>query len=559
MKMKKNWFLCLILMMAGVFAFGEENKAVKAPFTKGVNLTTWFEIWSPGIPNLRKYDRSDFEHIKELGCDVIRLPIHFAMFYDEKGKIKPIIFEYLDKACDWAEELGLHLIIDNHSFNSGDYPSAKEVEEHLLEVWPQIAKRYKNRSDLILYEILNEPRVKEEEWFVIQKKALDAIRKVDKKRAVVVTGADWGGLNAMSKLKVYEDENLIYSFHFYDPFYFTHQGANWSSKEVADLEKVPFPYDKDRLPVLKGAAKTSWVQNYFNGEYKRAGTVEALKKQLQKAVDFSVKNNVPVFDGEMGVYNAVSPEADRNIWYEAVGGLMKEFGIPFCVWGYDGSFGIFKKGTAEIYPYDLNVEVVAGLGMKVPSDAGKENPMKNAPLKLPFTLYDDFATSGVNMNCWNFGTYNADFDKDKSEGAFCVRLGNGQRYGSYNFGLERVSMKFLEERADRCFVSFDVKFTKSEQEFQLRFVDSDDGTGELPPWRLIYPVNAKDYKLGEWVHVEIPIGEMKESGAWSNSLSKWFNARGEFSWARVLRLEFSAENCEIPGFVYLDNIKIIEK
>ena len=57
----------------------------KAPFTKGVNLTLWFEAWNPGVPNLRLYDKADFENIKALGCDVIRLPIHFDMFIEDKA------------------------------------------------------------------------------------------------------------------------------------------------------------------------------------------------------------------------------------------------------------------------------------------------------------------------------------------------------------------------------------------------------------------------------------------------------------------------------------------
>ena len=46
------------------------------PFTKGVNLTNWFQVNEVGQIQINKYTKKDFEQLKSLGCDVIRLPIH---------------------------------------------------------------------------------------------------------------------------------------------------------------------------------------------------------------------------------------------------------------------------------------------------------------------------------------------------------------------------------------------------------------------------------------------------------------------------------------------------
>ena len=47
------------------------------PFTKGVNLTNWFQVNEVEQIHINKYTKKDFEQLKSLGCDVIRLPIHF--------------------------------------------------------------------------------------------------------------------------------------------------------------------------------------------------------------------------------------------------------------------------------------------------------------------------------------------------------------------------------------------------------------------------------------------------------------------------------------------------
>ncbi|MBS0012180.1 MAG: cellulase family glycosylhydrolase [Bacteroidales bacterium] len=67
-----------------------------------------------------------------------------------------IFIENLHKVIDWAEELQIHLILDNHTFN----PSVNtdpEVGDILNKVWAQMAQEFSGRSEYIYYEILNEP------------------------------------------------------------------------------------------------------------------------------------------------------------------------------------------------------------------------------------------------------------------------------------------------------------------------------------------------------------------------------------------------------------------
>ena len=45
-------------------------------FTKGVNVTGWFQAGSAREIHFTMFTKKDFEQIKSLGCDVIRLPIN---------------------------------------------------------------------------------------------------------------------------------------------------------------------------------------------------------------------------------------------------------------------------------------------------------------------------------------------------------------------------------------------------------------------------------------------------------------------------------------------------
>ena len=286
----KRIILTIALLLLTASAFCQNN----LPFSKGINMLTYFESWDKGVlPNLNKHDEADFACLKDMGVEVIRLPVHFDNLMEPyaTGKIYDIIFEKLDLVCDWAEKYQIYLVIDNHSFNSEEEdnnpPSAQFYKEHLESVWAQVADRYKDRSQYIIYEIINEPKGKgdvKQKWVSVQQEIIDLIRSYDPYRDIVVTSADFSSIDTLVKMKPYKDPNLIYTFHFYEPFIFTHQGATWVGKEMMDLEGLPFPYDRKKLPKLRGNAKNSWVQWQIENEYYQTGTEKFINNRIKKAV-----------------------------------------------------------------------------------------------------------------------------------------------------------------------------------------------------------------------------------------------------------------------------------
>lgn len=342
-------------------------QAQDAPFRRGVNLTNWFQARdAEGIP-FERYTRQDFANIRSLGADVIRLPIslHNMAGPAPEHTLDPRFLDMLDQAVDWAEELGLHLVLDNHSFSPvrDTDPAVREV---LLKVWPQVARHFRDRSALVYYEVLNEPHgIDDAIWNAIQGEVIDAIRAVDRKHAIIVGGAGWNSYNNLAAIPDYADDNLIYTFHFYDPFLFSHQGASWTTPSMVEIQGIPFPYRPERMPELPDSLAGTWVGE-AHARYAEDGNVAATHALLDIALAFRAQRGVPLFLGELGILMTHADPAERVAWYHAVREYLDEHRLAWTTWDYHGGFGLFLKNSAGRFPEDLNVPLLEALGFAMP-------------------------------------------------------------------------------------------------------------------------------------------------------------------------------------------------
>ena len=153
--MKTRLFWCFFIVI--IFFLLCPIQAVE--FKKGVHFNQWFETSGVNQIVFDKYKKNDFRNVKKLGGNIVRLPVNFEAMSSGSPDylIDHAFFEYLDSAVFLAEELQLYLIIDNHTFYT-DPSVYVNIEDRLKKMWNQISNRYKDRSDLIMYEICNEPR-----------------------------------------------------------------------------------------------------------------------------------------------------------------------------------------------------------------------------------------------------------------------------------------------------------------------------------------------------------------------------------------------------------------
>ena len=545
----------LPILLALLLLFSFTDLKAQAPFKRGVNLTGWFQTNSTRSVQFTKFTRKDFENIKSLGCDVIRLPINlFYMAGDKPGyTIDPLLFDFLDQAVNWAEELQIYLMIDNHT--SDDKASKNlDLEAELAKIWTQIAARYKNRSGYLLYEVMNEPNgITTAVWGKIQQTAIDAIRANDTKHTIVVGPSSFNTYNELNQLPVYTDTNLLYTFHFYDPFLFTHQGATWVTPSMVNLAGVPFPAGAGPMPVMPPELAGSWIGNAFNS-YASDGTVAKVKQLIDVAIAFKNSRKVPVFCGEFGVYMQNSNDVFRVSWYDDVRKYLEVNNIPWTIWDYQGGFGLFQKGTDALFDYHLNIPMVKALGLTAP--AQKVYVLKADSIGFP--IYSDWVGEHI-MQSVNSSSGTADFysDVEPNNGKYCLYWNGSAQYGY--LGFDFVPNKDLSHLvADNYALSFLVRGNTPGTKFDVRFVDSKTTNPQDHPWRMGYTITESQATWdGQWHKIYLPLKNFIDQGAWDGS---WFNSIGAFDWKATDHFYIVAEQGDLTGkSLWFDNICLTNK
>jgi len=539
--MKKFILLCLLL---NYFLIAQQN-----PFSRGVNLTNWFQPNGAKQIQFSKYTREDFEQLKSLGVDVIRLPInlHYMTYGPPTYALDSLFLYFLDQVVDWTEELEINLILDNHTFDVTQ-STDPNIDQVLIPVWTQMASHFKHRSNKIFYEVLNEPHgISDLRWNQIQQTVVNVIRPVDQTHTIIVGRAGWNSYNNLAAMPVYSDSNLIYTFHFYDPFIFTHQGTSWTN--LGPLAGVPFPYDASKMPVCPPTLVGTWVQTSLNN-YSSDGTIQKVQSLIDLTVNFQKARNVRLFCGEFGVFIPYSPDSDRVYWYEVVRKYLEQNNISWTTWDYQGGFGLFEKNSNELFNHDLNVPLLIALGFNIPPQT--EYVQKADTSK--FYFYSDFVGENINDASYTNGTLDFYHSENPSDGRYCIYWNGAQRYGAISFDFmpnKDLSVLKSEDYVFDCMIKGNISYTS----FDIRFIDSKTSTSDHP-WRMGYKVNKSKITLtNDWQNLRIPLKNFYEFGSWDNNT--WYNPMGLFDWKDIDRFEIVAEDSSlIVTKLWFDEIKI---
>lgn len=346
-------------------------QAVKAPFHKGINFSYWLTPKGYGEEGKCFITKQDFINVKSLGCDVVRLPMYLEYYCSEENgwKIPEHFLNCLDNFAAWAEELNLSAVFDFHNNTTVGTFTPENIDEILIPIWTQLANRYKDGYEKLVFEIYNEPHeIDLTVWGNALIKTIKAIRQIDKKHYLIAGGGDWNSFESLKQLPLIDDDKMIYTFHFYEPHLFTHQGAEWSG--MKRITNIPFPYNKDKMPACP-ENPTERELEFFSEKYnyELRGTEKAIADYFDQFVQFSIQRNAPIYCGEFGVYMPYAVPEERVNWYRIVTNLLEERNIARTSWDYYGGFGIFKSFYPDYiqkFPDDLNIDIVKALGLKIP-------------------------------------------------------------------------------------------------------------------------------------------------------------------------------------------------
>jgi len=523
------------------------------PFQKGVNLSNWFQSSTVQEVNFSKYTYDDFVDIQSLGVDVIRVPINLhGMSSGEPDYIlDPLLLFFLDQIIDWTEALGMHLILDNHSFDDGE-PTTPAIYTPLSKVWPQLAEHFLGRDSTLYFEIKNEPfEITDMIWDTIQQNIVNLIRETDPHRILIVGPANWNSYHNLHAMLNYTDENLIYTFHFYDPFVFTHQGASWTSPSMEPLTGVPFPYGASPMPTCPPSLVGTWIQSNL-ANYAGQGTAEHMRNLLDIAVAFRTARGVPIYCGEFGTYMRNADPDQRVTWYEETTGYLDSLAIGWTMWDYHGGFGLFEPNSNGMFHHDLNIPLVEAMGFNPPP----QSDYVKRPDSVGFYLYDDFIAQGISPDLSSNGEIDLYASTNPRSGNFNMDWSEADQYDRIGFDFKPD--KDLTLLHDQNFVlTLWIAGSGTPVDLDIRFVDTKTDLPEDHPWRMSTTLTSGDLIWdGDWQYIQIPLDSFAESGSWDGT---WYNPAGLFDWSDIDALQIVSENGDFGATVFsFDEIRIVD-
>lgn len=215
----------------------------------GVNVDTY--IFEDGrVPPPWFVGSKDFEDLAKWGMNSFRLNMDYRWFISKKlDQVNPKGWEYLDWVVSEAERNRLYVILDMHipvgGMQVGGHVTKLWTDEKLqqvfIDLWKQIADRYKNSPAIAGYYLIGEPTPKKRaQWQTLAQATYDAIREVSPDQVVIVEAPNSGD-GDLAQLKPLNGTNIMYSWQYYEPFPFTHQGASWEEPGGLQADDVTYP------------------------------------------------------------------------------------------------------------------------------------------------------------------------------------------------------------------------------------------------------------------------------------------------------------------------------
>jgi endoglucanase len=325
-------------------------------FRHGVNLGNYLEV--PPDENWGVIVSADeFAAMKHEGFDHVRVPVGWQHYAGPAPDftLAPEIFARVDFAVTNALANKLAVMINIHHFDELDTNPAGTTEE-LLKIWVQVAEHYQKFPRQLAFELDNEPHAHATTALMnpIYARAITEIRVSNPKRTIFVEPGNWGNIDELTNLVLPPDDNVIVSVHCYDPFYFTHQGAKWSSQDFLQTGIVfPGPPAEPLVPDASLNLKP-WVRDWIK-KYNTLPTNQnpssplAFAGKLKFVRSWSDYYGRPVHLGEFGAYTKAD-ERSRANFYSAMRRTAEAFQIGWCIWDWSDGFHYWNKAENHALP-----------------------------------------------------------------------------------------------------------------------------------------------------------------------------------------------------------------
>jgi len=309
--------LCGLVVCAGALGYGSERDALSHSrlLGRGINLGNALEApkegeW--GVTLKPEY----FHEIKQAGFNSVRVPIRWSAHAATQSPytIDASFFDRIDWVVNQALSNDLVIVLDLHHY----YQMEKDPDQNvprLIGLWRQIAEHYRNSSDHVYFELLNEPsgQLSDEKWQTVMSEVLRTIRESNPNRTVIIGPGYWNSLDHLANLILpKEDNNIIVTFHYYIPIQFTFQGSDYHGSDK-----------------WKGTTWSDTPQEH-----------SVLEQDFDKAAAWAAQNHRPLYLGEFGSYQVADMQSHQS-WTQAVVEAAQKRGFSWSYWEFCSGFGAY--------------------------------------------------------------------------------------------------------------------------------------------------------------------------------------------------------------------------
>jgi aryl-phospho-beta-D-glucosidase BglC (GH1 family) len=335
---------------------------------RGVNASMWFAQATDYSPaRLRSYTTADdIALMHTMGFDHVRLSIdgdELLRGAPPNGLNESFVAE-LDIAVNTMLKDGLRVIVDVHPTDEfkRELRTDDAAVTRFCALWSALAGHYvQTDPDRVFFEVLNEPEfANPQQWAAVQTRLIAAIRQAAPYHTIIATAGHYSGLTDLLTLEPLPDPNVIYTFHDYEPFPFTHQGATWTMAEVRPLRGVPYPSSPENIAAAVSEEPQLSSQHWINTYGLDRWDAARIHSELSFAGKWAALHHVPVYCGEFGVYQAFADPAMRAAWLRDTRTALEDQGIGWAVWDYQGSFAVVTKTDGNATPIPA---VASALGL----------------------------------------------------------------------------------------------------------------------------------------------------------------------------------------------------
>jgi hypothetical protein len=155
---------------------------------------------------------------------------------------------------------------------------------------------------------------------------------------------------------------VIYTFHFYDPHEFTHQGAGWGAPFWIYEHGIPYPPTESSMAELVKQVPDRADRFRLEQYWLDGWNAHRIRLTIDEAADWGRANNVPLICNEFGAYREVTAPPSRLAWLNDVRAALEADSIGWAMWDYHNGFGVAVKdreGKSVVDP-----ATVEALGLK---------------------------------------------------------------------------------------------------------------------------------------------------------------------------------------------------